>query len=132
VYKRQELNILKFYFPALYNCKNNHQPTRYHPFDTYSHILLTLYHLQQINTNYLVRFGMLYHDVGKPDQYYWASIKKAEHDQKQLYSLEINHPVIGSKYAQEDFKKLGFSSKEVEEISFYVLYHMLPGDLLNM
>jgi len=89
-----ELNILQYYFPALKNCKNNNQPTRYHPFDTYAHTILCLYHLQQINTNYLVRFAMLYHDVGKPDQYYWASIKKDEESQSELYKLEINHPII--------------------------------------
>jgi hypothetical protein len=37
---------------------------------------------------------MLYHDVGKPDQYYWASIKKTEQQQQELYKLEINHPVM--------------------------------------
>jgi len=127
-----ELNILKYYFPALLNCKNNHQPTRYHPFDTYSHIILCLYHLQQINTNYLVRFAMLYHDVGKPDQYYWASIKKDEASQQELYKLEINHPIIWSEIALNEFKKLWFSNKESEEIAFYVKYHMYPGELLFM
>ena len=127
-----ELNILKFYFPALARCKHNDQPTRYHPFDTYSHSLLTLFHLQKINTDYLVRFGMLYHDVGKPDQYYWASIKKDEVSQQQLYKLPIVHPEIWAEYTQEDFSKLWFSKKEVEEIAFYVKYHMFPGDLLGM
>jgi len=127
-----ELNILKYYFPALYNCKNNNQPTRYHPFDTYAHTILCLYHLQQINDDYLVRFAMLYHDVGKPDQYYWASIKKDEASQAELYKLEINHPVIGEEITKEDFRKLWFSNKEVETISFYVRYHMYPGELLFM
>ncbi len=127
-----ELNILKFYFPALYRCKHNDQPTRYHPFDTYSHSLLTLYHLQNISSDYLVRFWMLYHDVWKPDQYYWASIKKDEESSQQLYKLPIVHPQIWSEYAKEDFSKLWFSKKEVEEISFYVLYHMFPWELINM
>ena len=127
-----ELNILQYYFPALKNCKNNNQPTRYHPFDTYAHTILCLYHLQQINSNYLVRLAMLYHDVGKPDQYYWASIKKDEESHSELYKLEINHPVIWEEITQIDFKKLWFSKKEVEEISFYVRYHMYPGELMFM
>ncbi len=127
-----ELNILQYYFPALKNCKNNNQPTRYHPFDTYAHTILCLYHLQQINSNYLVRFAMLYHDVGKPDQYYWASIKKDEESQSELYKLEINHPIIWEEITKNDFKKLWFSKKEVEEISFYVRYHMYPGELMFM
>jgi len=127
-----ELNILKYFFPALYNCKNDNQPTRYHPFDTYSHTILCLYHLQQINTNYLVRFWILYHDVWKPDQYYWASIKKDEQSQQELYKLEINHPIIWKELAKKDFSNLWFSKKEVEEISFYVRYHMFPWELMFM
>jgi tRNA nucleotidyltransferase/poly(A) polymerase len=58
-----EAEMLPILFPALALTKHVDQPIRYHPFDVYTHILLTLYHLQQINTNYLVRFSMLYHDV---------------------------------------------------------------------
>ena len=127
-----ELNILKYLFPHLYDLKHIDQPTRYHPFDCYAHTILTLHHLQKINNNYLVRFGMLYHDVGKKDQYYWASIKKDEESQNELYKLEINHPIIGAEMAKEDFQRLWFSKKEVEEISFYVLYHMFPWELDSM
>lgn len=127
-----ELNILKYIFPALADCKNFDQPTRYHPFDVYTHSILTLYHLQKINSNYLVRLWMLYHDIWKPDQYYRASIKKDEESQKELYRLEINHPIIWASLALEDFKKLWFSKKEIEEISFYVRYHMFIGELMFM
>jgi len=127
-----ELNILKYFFPALKNCKHYDQPTRYHPFDIYSHNLLSLYHLQKINSNYLVRFGMLYHDIWKVDQYYWTSIKKDEESQRELYKLEICHTIIWAEITEKEFKNLWFSKKEVEEIVFYVKYHMYPGELLNM
>ena len=61
--------MLEFLFPALAKTKYVPQPIRYHAFDTYSHTLLTLKALQEINTDYLVRFAMLYHDVGKVTQY---------------------------------------------------------------
>lgn len=64
-----DLGLLPVLFPALARNKYDEQPIRYHPFDTYSHILLTLWHLQKLNDNYLVKLGMLYHDVGKKDQY---------------------------------------------------------------
>ena len=132
VWLMDELNILKYFFPALVACKHIDQPTRYHPFDVYAHTLLTLYHLQKINKDYLVRFWMLYHDVGKPDQYYRASIKKNEASQQELYKLEINHPVIWSEIAEKEFLQLWFSKKEAKQIGFYVKYHMFPWDLLNM
>lgn len=127
-----ELNILKYIFPAFANCKHFDQPTRYHPFDVFAHSMLTLYHLQKINSNYLVRLWMLYHDVWKPDQYYRASIKKDDESQKELYKLEINHPIIGESLTLSDFKRLWFSKKECEEIAFYVRYHMLPGEFMFM
>jgi tRNA nucleotidyltransferase (CCA-adding enzyme) len=34
--------------------------------------------------------------------------------------------------AKNDFKKLWFSKKEIEQIAFYVRYHMYPGELLSM
>jgi tRNA nucleotidyltransferase (CCA-adding enzyme) len=61
--------MLEILFPALYATKYNEQPIRYHAFDTYTHTLLTLKALQGINQEYLVRFAMLYHDVGKVAQY---------------------------------------------------------------
>ncbi len=132
IWLMDELNILWFLFPSLERCKCNNQTTRYHIFDTYTHSLLSLYHLQKFSNNYLVRFWMLYHDVGKPDQYYRTSIKKDEESQQELYKLPIMHPEIWSEYTKDDFSKLWFSKKEVEEISFYVKYHMYPWELLNM
>ena len=57
-------------FPAFFQTKYNEQPIRYHAFDTYSHTLLTLKALQDLNGDYLVRLAMLYHDVGKVAQYH--------------------------------------------------------------
>ncbi len=132
IWMMEELNLLKYIFPALDRTIWNKQPTRYHPLDTYSHSILCLYHLQNINSNYLVRFGMLYHDVGKPDQYYWAGIKMKDEDRQKLYSSYINHPVVWADLTQKDFRRLWFSKKEIEEIVFYVRYHLLPGELLQM
>ncbi|MEI8091502.1 MAG: hypothetical protein WCG98_04670 [bacterium] len=64
-----EAKLLPILFPALAETKNVEQPVRYHPFDVYAHTLLTLFELQKMNKDYLVRFAMLYHDVGKVDQF---------------------------------------------------------------
>jgi tRNA nucleotidyltransferase (CCA-adding enzyme) len=61
--------MLPLLFPALHATKHIEQPIRYHAFDVYTHTLLTLKGLQEINGDYLVRFAMLYHDVGKVAQY---------------------------------------------------------------
>ena len=75
-----ELNILQFVFPAVHQTKGVTQPIRYHPLDVYHHSIMTLYHLQSLNTDPLVRLGMLYHDVGKIHQYaaYRLNLTKEE------------------------------------------------------
>ena len=64
-----EAQLLGHLFPALYATKNVEQPIRYHPFDVYVHTLLCLFELQKINKDPIVRLAMLYHDVGKVEQF---------------------------------------------------------------
>lgn len=125
-----ELNILKYIFPYLAMTKHNDQPVRYHPFDTFSHIILTLYHLQQINTSYLVKLGMLYHDVAKPDQYYYAGLGLSDEERQKVHASYISHPIQGEDFSIKDFKALQFSNKEIEEIKMYVRWHHLPWEIL--
>lgn len=74
----RELELLAIIFPALAHTIDNRQPVRYHPFDTYNHTLLTVWHCQQLCDDPLVKLAMLYHDVGKPEQYAFmdAAFKK--------------------------------------------------------
>ncbi|MEI6118443.1 MAG: hypothetical protein WCP92_04320 [bacterium] len=64
-----EAQLLEHLFPSLYATKNVEQPIRYHPFDVYVHTLLCLFEVQKINNDPLVRLAMLYHDVGKVEQF---------------------------------------------------------------
>ncbi len=75
-----EAKILEILFPALATTKYIEQPVRYHPFDVYTHTLLTLFQLQRINKDPLVRLAMLYHDVGKVEQFaaYGDNLSKEE------------------------------------------------------
>ena len=75
-----EAELLEYLFPALYATKSIPQPIRYHPFDIYAHTMLTLFELQKISKDPLVRLAMLYHDVGKVDQFgaYGDNLSKEE------------------------------------------------------
>lgn len=126
-----DANIMQYIFPALVRCKGNEQPVRYHPFDTYAHTILTLRHLQRINTNYLVKLGMLYHDVGKPEQYQYYSQCTTKEELEAIHGSWYNHTVCGPEFTTKDFLALGFSTKEVEEISWYVAMHMRPWQILE-
>jgi tRNA nucleotidyltransferase/poly(A) polymerase len=98
-----ELNLLKFLFPALHANKYVEQPIRYHPFDVFVHILLTVKALQEINSDYLVRFAMLYHDVGKVDQYYTHSLALDREDIRKVFGTWLNHVNSGVDHVAKDF-----------------------------
>lgn len=125
-----ELNLLKYVFPNIINIKKLEQPVRYHPFDVYSHTLLALHHLQSINTNYLVRLAMLYHDVGKAEQYYTHSFGLENDDRAYIYWGWLNHINCGQDMVKEDLEKIWFGSKEIAEVMRYVWWHMKPGEIL--
>lgn len=126
-----ESNLLEFLFPSLYAIKFIPQPIRYHPFDVYSHTLLTLFELQKINKDYLVRFGMLYHDVGKLWQYqaYWDDLDKNQI--RAIIAWPLNHRRSWPWLVQKDFSALWFSKKETEEIARYVENHHKPEEILS-
>lgn len=125
-----ELNLLKYIFPSVYNIKWLHQPVRYHPFDVYSHTLLALHYLQSINTDPLVRLAMLYHDVGKVEQYYSHTLHLQEQDRSFIYGSWLNHVTCGVDMVEEDFSRIWFGNKEIQTISRYVAMHMKPGEIL--
>ena len=125
-----EAKLLEHLFPALYVTKNIDQPIRYHPFDVYVHTLLCLYELQKINKDPLVRLAMLYHDVGKVNQFgaYADNLNKEEI--RAILAGPLNHRRSSPEYAKTDFKALGFSSKEIADIAWYIAHHHTPEEMI--
>jgi tRNA nucleotidyltransferase (CCA-adding enzyme) len=78
--------MLSILFPALSKTKFVDQPIRYHAFDVYTHIMLSLKAVQEINSDYLVRFAMLYHDVGKVEQYAAYDKAKTKEEKQTIFS----------------------------------------------
>ena len=126
-----ELQILEQFFPALAKTKGNTQPTRYHPFDTFTHTLLTLHALQSLNDDYLLKFAMLYHDVGKPQQYAYITKAKNKNPDNPDMSNYVHHTELGLPLARHDFKQLGMSKKEIETICWYIRWHHRPHEILE-
>lgn len=127
-----ESELLKIIFPALHKTKNIAQPIRYHPFDVYAHTMLTLNELQKINSDYLVRLGMLYHDVGKPKQFWQYKDWLTKDEIKEIMWWPNNHRRNWPEIAKKDFKNLWFSSKEIDDILRYIAYHHKPEELISV
>ena len=125
-----EAGLLEHLFPALFTTKYIEQPIRYHPFDIYTHTLLTLFELQKINKDPLVRLAMLYHDVGKVDQFGAYAEWLTKEEIREILAGPLNHRRSSPEYAKKDFRALGFSSKEITAIARYIANHHKPEEML--
>lgn len=125
-----ELKLLKMIFPSVAAIKWVEQPVRYHPLDTYHHTIMTLRHLQKINTDYRVKLAMLYHDVGKVEQYKLYNIGLTREEMTLVHGSWLNHTVCGPDFVRRDFSALGFSNAEIDYIAWLVQYHMYPWQIL--
>ena len=123
--------MLPILFPALAKTKFVDQPIRYHAFDVYTHIMLSLKAIQEMNWDYLVRFAMLYHDVGKVQQYAAYDWAKTKEEKQIIFSWPLNHRESSPVLMKEDFSALWFSKKEIETIERYIHEHHTPGEILN-
>ena len=123
--------MLPILFPALAKTKFVDQPIRYHAFDVYTHIMLSLKAIQEMNSDYLVRFAMLYHDVGKVQQYAAYDWAKTKEEKQVIFSWPLNHRESSPVLMKEDFSALWFSKKEIETIEWYIHEHHTPGEILN-
>ena len=125
-----EAQLLQHLFPALYATKNIEQPIRYHPFDVYVHTLLCLYELQKTNKDPMVRLAMLYHDVGKVDQFGAYAEWLTKEEIRGILAGPLNHRRSSPEYVKIDFKSLWFSSKEITDIARYVAHHHTPEEMI--
>lgn len=124
--------MLPIIFPSLAETINIEQPIRYHAFDVYTHTMLALKAVQELNSDYLVRLAILYHDVGKVWQYEAYLTSKWDKEKiRQIIAWPLNHRNSSPQLMNEDFKKLGFSNKEIDEISRYIAQHHTPWEILN-
>lgn len=125
-----EAKLLPILFPAFASTKNIDQPVRYHPFDVYTHTMLSLFELQKMNKDYLVRFAMLYHDVGKVGQFELYHQDLSKDELREILAGPLNHRKSGATFVHEDFAKLGFGKKEIDEISRLVTHHHKMEEIL--
>ena len=123
--------MLPILFPALAKTKFVDQPIRYHAFDVYTHIMLSLKAIQEMNSDYLVRFAMLYHDVWKVAQYDAYDKAKTKEERQIIFSWPLNHRESSPILMHEDFSALWFSRREIETIEWYIHEHHTPGEILN-
>ena len=89
-------------------------PGRHHIYDVGNHSLYSLKAVAEKNTDPIVRFATLIHDVGKSQTY-----KKLESGTITFY----NHEVVGARIAKHLAQRLRFSKKDLDKLWKLVRYH---------
>ncbi len=115
-----DIEFLKEIFPKTSEInkipKNSH-----HHLPLFEHTMEVINSLE-IKTLPLLNLGAFMHDIGKPAT--WHIDENGRH-------RFLGHDVIGEKIAKGELKKLKFSNKQIEIISFFVRHHMYPALLMK-
>jgi tRNA nucleotidyltransferase/poly(A) polymerase len=94
-------------------------PGRHHIYDVGTHSMLSLKHVAEKNTDPVVRFATMIHDVGKTQTY-----KKLDTGVITFY----NHELVSGRVARNIAKRLRFSKKQAEKFYLLVRYHQFTVD----
>jgi len=94
-------------------------PGRHHIYDVGTHSLYSLKSVSVRNTDPIVRFATLIHDIGKPLTY-----KKLETGTITFY----NHELVSAKIAKRIAERLRFSNREKDKLYRLVRYHQFTVD----
>jgi tRNA nucleotidyltransferase (CCA-adding enzyme) len=117
----RETNLLKHIIPEIlegYKVTQN----KHHIYDCYEHYLRSLDFAAKKGFNMYVRFGALFHDIGKP------RTKRGEGPDATFY----NHEIVGAKMTEKILRRLCFPKKDIEKITKLVRYHLFyynPGEV---
>ncbi len=116
------LGLLGRILPEISGLKGIPQPENYHPEgDVFTHTLIALEVADILRFSYIVKLGVLFHDVGKPRALARA---RGEH--------MGGHEAIGLRITEEAMKRLRFSNREIDRVLFLVKEHMRVARLPQM
>lgn len=116
-----ETGVLEVVLPELYAMKGVAQPYQYHhEGDVWEHAKQSLNALSKY-ASLNVRWATLLHDVGKPVTFHLKDRIRFDH-----------HAQEGAKLAGKILRRLKFSKKEIDEITWLIEHHMMLPQLLDM
>ena len=118
-----KFGLLGVFLPEIAAEKGVIQPKEFHgEGDVFVHTLDVMRHLPE-KPSATLAWASLLHDVGKP------SVQMIDNDRRIRF---FGHAEKGSLVAREILTRLRFSKREVEDISWLVLFHMGPMGLVAM
>lgn len=106
-----ETGITKEILPEFDLCMETPQHNPHHCYNVGEHIL---HSMQEIEPDKVLRLGMLFHDIGKP-QTMTVDSEGITHNK--------NHPVVGEEITRKILHRLKFDNDTIYKVSRIVLYH---------
>lgn len=94
-------------------------PGRHHIYDVGTHSLFALKYVSERNSDPIVRFATLIHDIGKPQTF-----KRLDSGTITFY----NHEVLSGRIAKQIASRLRFSKKQTDKLWKLVRYHQFTVD----
>jgi len=109
--KAYEIGITAVVLPEFDECMKSEQIHKHHCYSVGEHILHSLCHVEN---DRVLRYTMLFHDIGKPSCISWG-----KDNQNHFYG----HSAVSSKMAHEIMKRLRFDNDALGKIESLVLNH---------
>jgi len=122
----RKTGLLEVFAPELVKMHATHQSKNFHSEgNVWVHTLLAL-SLVEKSADLSVLYGLLFHDVGKAVTLGWKTKDGRKH------STFYGHQQRGADISKQIMKRLKFSNREIDDITWFVLHHHVPYELLKM
>jgi putative nucleotidyltransferase with HDIG domain len=117
----QDTGVLPHILPELEACKGVAQPAEYHhEGDVWTHLMDALEALSA-DASLLARWSVIFHDIGKPETF--KVEERIRFDRHSEVSAEIAGRIM---------RRLRFSRKDIEHVTWVVRHHFMMYELLEM
>lgn len=108
----EKSGILYEVFDVFKELKGLKQPSNYHKYDVYNHIMEAVKYSEK---DLILRMSMLLHDIGKK-----KTFQVSEENKITFYG----HANEGAKMAYRYLMNLGYDKKFIDEVCLYIRHHM--------
>lgn len=117
----QDTGVLPHILPELEECKGVAQPMMFHhEGDVWTHLMQALESLPE-DAPLLARWAVIFHDIGKPQTFKIAERIRFD-----------RHCEVSAELATKIMRRLTFSRKDIDHVSWVVRHHFMMLELLEM
>ena len=117
----QDTGVLPYVLPELEACKGMPQPPEYHhEGDVWTHLMRSLDALPS-DATLLDHWTVILHDIGKPETFKIAERIRFD-----------GHSEMSAEIAERILRRLKFSRRDIEHVTWVIRHHFMMHDLLDM